>query len=92
MYPRFKVLELHSLYESILRHSGSNPQKFIQAFESSLNFQKIMLKNDVIKKSLFEQKKMSFKTFIEVFKKMEDLMFIQNITDYLEIIFDSLSK
>jgi hypothetical protein len=30
---------------------------------------------------------MEFKDFLAVYKKMEDLMFIQSIIDYLEIIF-----
>ncbi len=34
---------------------------------------------------------MEFKDFLMVYKKMEDLMFIQSIIDYLEIIFEVYS-
>lgn len=35
---------------------------------------------------------MDFKDFLLVYKKMEDLMFIQSIIDYLEIIFEVYSQ
>ena len=66
--------------------------KYVQGFESILNFQKISLKNDVIKKCIIAQKSFTFKNFMNTFKKLEDLMFIQNITDYLEIIFEPYCK
>lgn len=87
LYPRFKILELRSLYYSLVKHSQADPAKFLQAFESSLNFQRIMMKPDVIKKCLYEQKNFSFESFLNAYKRLEDLMFIQSITDYLEIIF-----
>lgn len=57
-----------------------------------MNYQKIMIKPEIVKKHLYEQKKMDFKDFLLVYKKMEDLMFIQSIIDYLEIIFEVYSQ
>jgi hypothetical protein len=42
-----------------------------------------MIKSEVIKKNLFDRKKLNFQDFIKLYKKMEDLMFIQNIADFL---------
>lgn len=46
-----------------------------------------MIKSEIVKKNFYEQKRMQFKDFLGMYKKMQDLMFIQSIIDYLEIIF-----
>lgn len=50
------MLELYSLYKSLLQYCERDPKKFLQAFEASLNYRRIIIKSEIVRKNLFHQK------------------------------------
>lgn len=88
IFPRFKRFELLALYRSLLEYSDNDPAKFMKGFESALSYQRIILKPEIIKKKLWEKEELSFEFFMETYKYLENVVFIQNIIDFFEIIFE----
>ena len=82
-------MELYSLYNTLLSFSEHDPSKFIQGLEAHLNYQRITVKTELLKRHIKESKNLSFEQFIKIYKKIEDLVYIQSVVDYVEIIFES---
>ena len=43
----------------------------------------MIIKDDLLKKYINDSKNLSFESFVSLYEKVENLMFIQNVIDYL---------
>lgn len=59
-YSRFKLMELHSIYNTLINYSDKEPSRFLKGFEATLNYQRINIKPELLKKHVLESKDLSF--------------------------------
>jgi hypothetical protein len=53
-------MELHSIYNTLINYSDKEPSRFLKGFEATLNYQRINIKPELLKKHVLESKDLSF--------------------------------
>lgn len=89
-FSRFELHSLYSIYHTLLLDSGLSLGKFRAGFEVMLNMNKITIRAEVLERIFREQRAVDFPHFVEMYSRIDQLIFRQNIVDYVEILFEGI--
>ena len=86
-YSRFDLHNLYTTYHTLLRDAKGSLVRFKNSFEVVLNLNRAAIRPEILEKIFRDQKSMSFDGFLLMYGQIDELIFKQNVIDYVEMLF-----
>ena len=89
-YSRFELHNLFTTYHTLLRDSKGSLLRFKNGFEVILNLNRAAIRPEILDRIFLEQKDLSFEGFLDMYGQIDELIFRQNVIDYVEMLFEGV--
>ena len=87
-FSRFELFNLYTYYKTLLEASKRSVKQLRKGFESIMNINKIELNSEIIERMFVEFfEEISFENFMNVYGNIQNLLFSQNIVEYMITVF-----